>query len=652
MASSSKQFSTSHIIDPSRQTPANEYSLFDFSNEEPGIGACKTHIDSEPSPAFEGWIATPEKALKGRRFTHTPLENADEQFRLLLLLPHNGYPSSVLQCALVHTPKKDPPEFLYISNSTYGNPFVLATILVNGLLFQIPRALDFLLRRLRDVEHGKLLFAFPICETPVPRGTDSDVAKALRLCESELFLRPNATEIIDMIAEIEGVDAEELSAQCLATDYEILYIPLPDGRLLSPVYVPFLVEFWEGHKDSIYMPLDLLAKEIRVLIIEPHKGDSLSEVQCRLRHAPLKGITSFNALSYTWGSTDNLVPISLDGSRMDITPNLHSALLQLRKEDDPVVFWIDALCINQRDIKERNRQVRRMAEIYQAAAEVVIWLGDSDHDSDVAIGLMRKQFEHAQSHLSSLGLGNAASVMQKLIHHQYTDSQNQDELVASAQQELASVMASSEMLEMISKIKDEDPFLSDPMDLLAVYRFLNRPWFCRTWIVQEIVNARYVLVRCGDRTVEWVMMVLFAEKVASSSYLVKLMLDQIKSEEVKQYAPWEVQFERVGILTKMRHAKGKNFDFKLLLLMTLNRFNLATNPRDKIYGFLGMAADGKELVPRPDYSISTHELFIDLTKAMVKYGSLDVICSSQPPLKGPWWSSTLGPRLDSELGGK
>lgn len=640
MASSSKQFSTSHIIDPSRQTSANEYSLFDFSNEEPGIGACETHIDSGPSPAFEGWIATPEKALKQRRFIHTPLENADEQFRLLLLLPHNGYPSSVLQCALVHTPKEDPPDFLYISNSTYGNPFVLATILVNGLPFRIPRALDFLLRRLRDVEHGRLLFAFPICETPVPREADSDVAKALRLCESELFLRPNATEIIDMVTEIESVDAEELSTQCLAIDYEVLYIPLPDGRQLSPVYVPFLVEFWEGHEDSIYTPLDLLAEEIRVLIIEPHKGESLSEVKCRLRHAPLKGITSFSALSYTWGSTENLVPISLDGSRMDVTPNLHSALLQLRKEDDPVVFWIDALCINQGDIKERNRQVQRMAEIYQKAAEVVIWLGDSDHDSDVALGLMRKQFEYAQSRYSSLGLGNAASVIQKIIHHQYTDSQNQDELVASTQQELADIMASSEML---SKIKDEDSFLSDPMDLLAVYRFLNRPWFRRTWIVQEVVNARYVLVRCGDRTVEWVMIVGFAQRIASSSYLVKLMLDQIKSEEVKQYAPWEVQFERTGILTKMRHAKGKNFDFKLLPLMTLNRFSLATDPRDKIYGFLGMAADGKELVPRPDYSISAHELFIDLTKAMVKkYGSLDVICSSQPPLKGglgdlPFW---------------
>jgi hypothetical protein len=54
----------------------------------------------------------------------------------------------------------------------------------------------------------------------------------------------------------------------------------------------------------------------------------------------------------------------------------------------------------------------------------------------------------------------------------------------------------------------------------------------------------------------------------------------------------------------MRHAKGKSLDFMLLYLMALNRFSLAKKARDKIYGFIGMATDRKELVPRPNYSIS------------------------------------------------
>ncbi|PQE33482.1 heterokaryon incompatibility protein [Rutstroemia sp. NJR-2017a WRK4] len=281
-----------------------------------------------------------------------------------------------------------------------------------------------------------------------------------------------------------------------------------------------------------------------------------------------------------------------------------------------------------------------MARIYELAAEVVIWLGESDHDSDVALQVMRNKYEKIQSSYSSLGLRNAGSVIKKIIHHQYTGSESQAELISSAQQELANIMASPELL---STVEDTEPFLTNPMELLAVYRFLNRPWFRRTWIVQEIANARYVLVRCGDKTVEWVMIVTFAEKIASSSYLVKLMLDQIKSEEVKQYAPWEVQFERAGILTKMRQAKGKNIRFQLLPVISLNRFSLATDPRDKIYGFLGMASDGKELIPHPDYSKSARDLYTDLAKSLIKkYDSLDIICSSQPPLKGgveglPFW---------------
>jgi hypothetical protein len=48
-------------------------------------------------------------------------------------------------------------------------------------------------------------------------------------------------------------------------------------------------------------------------------------------------------------------------------------------------LWIDALCINQEDIAERNVQVQRMGNIYQTAKGVLIWLGEASDDCDVAI---------------------------------------------------------------------------------------------------------------------------------------------------------------------------------------------------------------------------------------------------------------------------
>ena len=50
-------------------------------------------------------------------------------------------------------------------------------------------------------------------------------------------------------------------------------------------------------------------------------------------------------------------------------------------------MWIDALCINQKNILERNREVPRMKEIYEHARCVIIWLGPTSHDSHTALAI-------------------------------------------------------------------------------------------------------------------------------------------------------------------------------------------------------------------------------------------------------------------------
>ena len=37
-------------------------------------------------------------------------------------------------------------------------------------------------------------------------------------------------------------------------------------------------------------------------------------------------------------------------------------------------LWIDAICINQASLKEKNQQVPMMADIYGGAARVLVWL--------------------------------------------------------------------------------------------------------------------------------------------------------------------------------------------------------------------------------------------------------------------------------------
>lgn len=59
-------------------------------------------------------------------------------------------------------------------------------------------------------------------------------------------------------------------------------------------------------------------------------------------------------------------------------------------------IWIDAICINQNDIDERNYQVAKMKRIYEQAAEMTVWLGTHHDDSHAAFQCMKDVLIFAQ----------------------------------------------------------------------------------------------------------------------------------------------------------------------------------------------------------------------------------------------------------------
>ncbi|KAN0116997.1 Heterokaryon incompatibility protein (HET) domain containing protein [Hyaloscypha variabilis] len=73
-----------------------------------------------------------------------------------------------------------------------------------------------------------------------------------------------------------------------------------------------------------------------------------------------------------------------------VRENLYNALLLFRSKHKDVRIWIDAICINQYNMAEKTKQIKRMAEIYNKARHVRIWLGESGEDTDVAIDFIKK----------------------------------------------------------------------------------------------------------------------------------------------------------------------------------------------------------------------------------------------------------------------
>ncbi len=62
----------------------------------------------------------------------------------------------------------------------------------------------------------------------------------------------------------------------------------------------------------------------------------------------------------------------LNGKIHRIRQNLHAFLFAVQGNEPPVL-WIDAICIDQSSIQERNHQVTMMGSIYSQAACVYSW---------------------------------------------------------------------------------------------------------------------------------------------------------------------------------------------------------------------------------------------------------------------------------------
>ena len=115
---------------------------------------------------------------------------------------------------------------------------------------------------------------------------------------------------------------------------------------------------------------------IRVLVLHGARSTD-ADLVCNLKEVSLRDRPKYAALSYEWGSKTRDREMKCGGKTLYMTENCEAALRALRPKDprEPLTIWVDALCINQSCIAERNAQVAVMGKIYSEAEAVVVWLG-------------------------------------------------------------------------------------------------------------------------------------------------------------------------------------------------------------------------------------------------------------------------------------
>jgi hypothetical protein len=138
-----------------------------------------------------------------------------------------------------------------------------------------------------------------------------------------------------------------------------------------------IAEFFKRKKEDAYeyLPLNEEASHIRLLTLLPGKFSTKIHIDLHIEQLTTERRPRYEALSYVWGSTQDLIDIFIGPSTqytIGVTQNLASALRYHRYQDRERVLWVDAICVNQKDLQERSKQVKRMANIYTMANRVLV----------------------------------------------------------------------------------------------------------------------------------------------------------------------------------------------------------------------------------------------------------------------------------------
>ncbi|KAK4560845.1 hypothetical protein LTR86_005425 [Recurvomyces mirabilis] len=135
-----------------------------------------------------------------------------------------------------------------------------------------------------------------------------------------------------------------------------------------------------------YEPLDLTRHSIRLLKILPRTDDNV--ISLSLQVVDLQDVKGgYDAVSYEWGQESNQQLISVNGKDLMIRQNIWRFLQHCRDtefaQQHYEYLWIDAICIAQQNVHERNHQVMQMSEIFRGARQVIAWLGTTSIKTNI-----------------------------------------------------------------------------------------------------------------------------------------------------------------------------------------------------------------------------------------------------------------------------
>ncbi|EGR45037.1 uncharacterized protein TRIREDRAFT_111494 [Trichoderma reesei QM6a] len=342
--------------------------------------------------------------------------------------------------------------------------------------------------------------------------------------------------------------------------------------------------------SSLYEQLPLPSEEqtIRVLSIEPGtKGTMVKASMFKLDlNDPQR--PPYNTLSYTWGEPTIVDQIMVNSKPIGVGANLFQALQHIRSSESPIDIWIDAICINQTDNKEKAHQVSQMDLVYRLCEQVYIWLGCSEASSTVDNNPFAL-VEHfaANKHFHDLP-GYYKDVTTGLWS------------------------CDTEHVEFTSMWK--------AFDLVA-----SSPWWHRAWTVQEAVLPAKAVVIYGTWKTLWETFDLCESYRLEhlSNYSAECCGKSYEAVGVSRGFPMDQVMGYVASLKRSRGGAQGYKSFSDISFAFMNR--QCFNPRDKIYSLLGFAGSAAASL-YPDYTKEVSEVYTEAFRKMMEENDMSPRC--------------------------
>ncbi|KAK3672467.1 hypothetical protein LTR78_007774 [Recurvomyces mirabilis] len=339
--------------------------------------------------------------------------------------------------------------------------------------------------------------------------------------------------------------------------------------------------------SPVYTRLEQSQKQIRVLIIQP--GQPEQPVRCAFDFISLKGIPipPYETVSYAWGKAVFSEEIYVNDQVFKVAINAKNVLVAMRYPDRQRIVWIDAICIDQGDLEDRNYCVQLMCEIYSNTCAGFVWLGEDDINAKQTFRALEEMYDEARLQTKDF------ATFKETVWPQWWNVHR--------------------------------PPTSVKYNPEAMARMFEKSWFARLWVVQEAALAPDSICHCGSSSIPLTHLLraavwLYSQSKALPQPMVRTTLHGLaRAVHVASYADsiFEVPFQAETNL--------------LWMMNTLRQYDVSMD-QDHVYRLLGMYQrfkPGLDALPAgiaPDYSRAVRDIYCDAAKlAMAELNSADTL---------------------------